>query len=80
MFNKKNIILGLIAVLAVSFVLELLFAEPHHHNIWNTMPGFDILFGIAAAVGIIFVAKGVIAGMLQRDENYYEDGGEDDAY
>ena len=69
--NKKRVYLLLAAVMAVTVVIEVFFAHPHYHMIWNTVPGFDIIIGFAGAWGLILLAKVAMAGLLQRDEDYY---------
>ena len=63
--------------MAVMAVVEVLFAHPHYHMIWNSVPGFDLLIGFAGAWVLILLAKVVMAKILQRDENYYESSGKD---
>lgn len=75
--NKKRVYLLLGAVMAVMVVVEVLFAHPHYHMIWNSVPGFDLLIGFAGAWALILLAKVVMAKILQRDENYYESSGKD---
>lgn len=75
--NKKRVYLLLGAVMAVMVVVEVLFAHPHYHMIWNSVPGFDLLIGFAGAWVLILLAKVVMAKILQRDENYYESSGKD---
>lgn len=75
--NKKRVYLLLGAVMAVMVVVEVLFAHPHYHMIWNRVPGFDLLIGFAGAWALILLAKVVMAKILQRDENYYESSGKD---
>jgi len=74
--NKKKvyIFLGLIALVMVA--AEVLFAHPHHHMIWNLVPGFDLIIGFAGAWFLIILAKIVMARLIQRPENYYEGGNE----
>ena len=75
--NKKRVYLLLGAVMAVMAGVEVLFAHPHYHMIWNRVPGFDLLIGFAGAWALILLAKVVMAKILQRDENYYESSGKD---
>ena len=75
--NKKRVYLLLGAGMAVMVVVEVLFAHPHYHMIWNRVPGFDLLIGFAGAWALILLAKVVMAKILQRDENYYESSGKD---
>ena len=75
--NKKRVYLLLAAVMAVMAVVEVLFAHPHYHMIWNRVPGFDLLIGFAGAWALILLAKVAMAKLLQRDEDYYESSGKD---
>lgn len=74
--DKKKIYLILAAFLAVLVIIEVMFAHPHHHMIWNTVPGADVLLGFGGAWLLIFIAKILMANLLQRKEDYY-DGGEE---
>ena len=76
MSKKKVYILAIIAMAAATIV-EALFAEPHHHNLWDVTPGFDILFGLVGCAALIILAKIIVAPLIQKDEDYYE-GGEDE--
>lgn len=71
--NKKRVYLLLAAVMAVMVIIEVIFAHPHYHMIWNVVPGFDLILGFAGAWGLILLAKVAMAKLLQRDENYYDD-------
>ncbi|MDD6881896.1 MAG: hypothetical protein PUE18_10045 [Firmicutes bacterium] len=79
MQDKKKIYLILGIIIIISFVAELLFAHPHYHMIWNIIPGADVIIGFLGAWILIFIAKIVIANLLQRRENYYEEGSDQDA-
>ncbi len=75
--TKKKIYIIIAVVMVVSVVVEILFAHPHGHYIWHTIPGADIVIGFVGGWILILFAKRVLAPLLQRDENYY-DGGDDD--
>ena len=66
---KKRIYLILIAILAVSFFLQLV-TEGIHRS------GFYILFGFAGAWILILFSKRILAPLLQKSEHYY--GGDQD--
>ena len=57
---KKKVYLLLGSVLALALLTEILFARPHHHRLWNVVPGADILIG-----------KVIMNKLLRRPENYY---------
>ena len=73
--NKKRVYLLLAVIMVIMVIIEVLFAHPHYHMIWNRVPGFDLLIGFAGAWALILLAKVVMAKILQRDENYYESSG-----
>lgn len=76
---RKTALYKLVLIVAVlAAVLEFFFAHPHYHEWWNTTPGFNLLFGFAGCWLLIFVAKIVMTPLLQRPEDYYDDGGDDD--
>ena len=75
--NKKRVYLLLAVIMVIMVIIEVLFAHPHYHMIWNSVPGFDLLIGFAGAWALILLAKVVMAKILQRDENYYESSGKD---
>lgn len=76
--SKKKIYLALGIVLAASVAVEALFAQPHHHNLWNVVPGFDLLLGFGGGWLLILAAKKGIGPLIQRREDYYNGGGQDD--
>lgn len=75
--NKKRVYLLLAVIMVIMVIIEVLFAHPHYHMIWNRVPGFDLLIGFAGAWALILLAKVAMAKLLQRDENYYESSGKD---
>ena len=75
--NKKRVYLLLAVIMVIMVIIEVLFAHPHYHMIWNSVPDFDLLIGFAGAWVLILLAKVVMAKILQRDENYYESSGKD---
>ena len=75
--NKKRVYLLLAVIMVIMVIIEVLFAHPHYHMIWNSVPGFDLLIGFAGAWALILLAKVAMAKILQRDENYYESSGKD---
>lgn len=78
--TKKKIYITVAVVTVISVVLEVLFAHPHGHEIWHTMPGFDVLIAFFGGWILIIFAKKILAPLIQRDENYYDkrDGGDEE--
>ena len=72
MLNRKKVYIILAAIMALMVGVEVLWAHPHYHMVWNTVPGFDILIGFAGAWFLIILAKKIMASALQREEDYYE--------
>ena len=70
--KKKKICILLILVMALAAVVETVFA-PHYHQLWNRLPGADILIGISGAAIFIFLTKGVMYKLLHRPEDYYKE-------
>ena len=69
MRNKKiYVLLG--TVILLTLLVEILFAEPHYHMIWNELPGADIIIGFAGAWILILIAKKIMAFLFQRREYY----------
>lgn len=70
--TKKKIYIAVAIVVIISVIIEVLFAHPHGHEIWHTVPGFDILIAFAGGWILIIFAKKILAPLIQRDENYYD--------
>ena len=68
---KKKVYLLLGSVLALALLTEILFARPHHHRLWNVVPGADILIGFGGAWLLILLGKGLMNKLLRRPEAYY---------
>lgn len=74
MQDKKRIYILLGIVMALALTAEILFAAPHHHMIWNELPGADIVIGFAGAWILILIAKKFMVSLFQRREDYYDEG------
>ena len=70
MQDKKKVYLILGIVIVLMAVLETLFAHPHHHRLWNVVPGADIAIGFGGAWLLILIGKGIMNKLLRRPENY----------
>ena len=71
MQDKKKVYLILGVVIVLMLVLEILFAHPHHHRLWNVVPGADIVIGFGGAWLLILLGKVIMNKLLRRPENYY---------
>ena len=76
MSKKKVYLLAALPMITATWV-DVLFAQPHHHNCWDTLPGFDVLFGVLGCAVLIIAAKKIVGPLIQKREDYYE-GGEDE--
>lgn len=76
--TKKKIYIAIAVVTVISIVLEVLLAHPHGHEIWHTVPGFDVIIAFVGGWALIIFAKKILAPLIQRDEDYYDkrDGGD----
>lgn len=71
MQDKKKVYLILGIVIVLMSVLEALFSHPHHHRLWNVVPGADIVIGFGGAWLLILIGKVIMNKLLRRPENYY---------
>ena len=76
--TKIKIYIAIAAVCVLSVIAEVLFAHPHGHEIWHTVPGADIVIAFAGGWVLILFAKKILAPIIQRDENYYDRGDKDE--
>lgn len=72
--NKVLVLSG--AVLVLSILIEVLFVHHHVHYWWHAFVGFDIIYGFLGCVAIIVVSKFLGKAFIQKKEDYYG-GGED---
>ena len=72
MLNRKKVYIILAAIAVLMVIVEILWAHPHYHMIWNEVPGADLVIGFAGAWFLIILAKKIMAGTIQREEDYYE--------
>jgi len=73
--DKKKLYMLIGAVMVLALVAEMTCVHLHQH--WPLPFGYDIFFGFAGCWFLIIMAKMIMAPILQKSENYYEDGGED---
>ena len=69
--TKKTIYIIIGIAVALSLVVEILFAHPHGHAIWDTIPGADIVIAFVGCWALILFSKKILAPLVQRDEDYY---------
>ncbi len=76
--TKKKIYGSMLGLCAAAVVLEILFAHPHGEELWHTVPGADLVIAFVGGWALILLAKKVLAPLLQRNEDYYEEGKKDE--
>ena len=57
--------------MSIRFLLDFVFAK-HNHFDWEEWPGFYAIFGFAACVMLVLIAKYVLRPLVKREENYYD--------
>ena len=70
--TKKTIYIIIGVAVALSLVVEILFAHPHGYAIWDTIPGADIVIAFVGCWALILFSKKILAPLVQRDEDYYD--------
>ncbi len=78
-FSVKTVYLLVAAVLLLCVLGELMGVHLHGAEWWPLPIGYNIFFGFVGAWVLIILAKMIMAPLLQRDEDYYDRGGEKDA-
>lgn len=76
--TKKKIYGSMLGLCAAAVVLEILFAHPHGEEFWHKVPGADLVIAFVGGWALILLAKKVLAPLLQRNEDYYEEGKKDE--
>ncbi|MDA0229933.1 MAG: hypothetical protein O3B21_07070 [Proteobacteria bacterium] len=71
--KRKNVVLMVRILLAVSIVLLLLDLVIHRHDLfsWEGWFGFYGFYGFVACVALVFAAK-VLRKLVMRPEDYYD--------
>lgn len=76
--DKKKLYMIIGVVMVLSCIAEISGVHMHHPHWWPLPFGYDIFFGFVGGWILIIMAKLIMAPILQRDERYYEDGGDED--
>lgn len=72
MNRSRWLILALVAL--ISLVVELTMQpDASHHHWWNGIPAFWMFFGFLGCLVLIFFAKALGSGFLNRKEDYTHD-------
>ena len=58
--TKKTIYIIIAVAVAASLVVEILFAHPHGHAIWDTVPGADIIIAFVGCWALILFSKKIL--------------------
>lgn len=77
--TKKQVYYLVGAVLLISMALELCGVHLHAPHWWPLPFGYNVLFGFVGGWLLIIVSKMIMAPLLQRPEDYYDEkGGEEE--
>lgn len=71
--SKKTVYMLTAAVLVISAAAELFGVHLHAPHWWPLPFGYNIFFGFVGGWLLIIVSKMIMAPLLQRDENYYDE-------
>lgn len=69
---EKRLRTVMIAGIMLTCILGFLFPNKHPHFWWQKIPIFDVLFGFAGCIVIIFFSKWIGHRWLMKDEDYYD--------
>lgn len=74
-FNLNKSLICAVVVCIMATVVEAIFGAHHGEAIWERVPGADVVIGLVGAGLLVFLAKMILARILQKKEDYY---GEED--
>lgn len=72
--SKKMVYMLTAVVLVLSAAAELFGVHLRTPHWWPLPFGYNIFFGFVGGWLLIIVSKMIMAPLLQRDENYYDEG------
>lgn len=76
--TKKTVYMLVAVVLVLAAAAEIAGVHMHAASWWPLPFGYDIFFGFAGAWVLIIVSKMIMASLLQRDKDYYDDDFDED--
>lgn len=68
LWKNRNMLISAIVIFFLCFFTP----TGGAHFFWEKLPVFYALFGFAACIALIIVAKALGKLFIKRDENYYE--------
>ena len=71
--TKKTVYMLVAVVLVLAAAAEIAGVHMHAASWWPLPFGYDIFFGFVGAWVLIIVSKLIMAPLLQRDKDYYDD-------
>ena len=78
MMTKKTVYLLVAVVLVLAAAAEIAGVHMHAASWWPLPFGYDIFFGFVGAWVLIIVSQLIMARILQRDKDYYDDEFDED--
>lgn len=76
--TKKKVYLLTAVILVLAAAAEIAGVHMHAASWWPLPFGYDIFFGFVGAWVLIIVSKMIMAPLLQRDKDYYDDDFDED--
>lgn len=76
--SKKVVYLIAAAILVASIIGELCGVHLHAPDWWPLPFGYNVFFGFVGGWALIIMSKMIMMPLLQRDEDYYDEGGGED--
>ncbi len=64
---------GMYVLLAALVIADILLPSTYDRFPWESIGGFGAFYGFVACVLIIALAKGLLAAVVYRPENYYDE-------
>lgn len=69
---KHRLWWGLAGMLALTFIVELLYADRSYGKFWwSRVPGWEIILGFIGCLALIYGGKALGKHVVQRREGYY---------
>ena len=68
--KTKRLLYGFFGVLVLLVAVEP-FVHKHAYFPWEEWPGFYVIFGFAASVLLVLIAKYILRPLVKRNEDYY---------
>lgn len=75
---KLKWLITVIALIALSVILDLILLRENGELVWTYIPGFFAVFGLIGALAVIVISRLLGRYWLERREDYYHKADDDD--